>query len=209
MEPDGDPEARIRELERSLSEAARTSELGVTNRSPYPPPVYQTTYAPRPPVRKFGRWFAVFSALIAAGAAGLVFYAANPTVPRNVQTSPGATTTRPVRSTVVKLPTRATATTTSVPGPTYAPPGSTFSVSGTHKQITVNCDDCSVNVSGVSNTVEVQGNCDTLTVSGVENAVTVETAREIRASGFDNKVTYHSGEPEVSKSGDRNTVEQG
>ncbi|PRP61045.1 hypothetical protein C7B72_24095, partial [Bacillus halotolerans] len=57
--------------------------------------------------------------------------------------------------------------------------------------------------------VEIVGNCDTLTVSGVENTVTVEAARKIGASGFDNKVTYLSGEPEVSKSGNNNSVEQG
>ncbi|WP_078314091.1 DUF3060 domain-containing protein [Mycobacterium sp. D16Q16] len=219
MEPDGDPEARIRELERSLSETARRSELGVTNpspyppqvSSPYPPPVYGTPYPPRSPLRKFRRRFMVFFAVITAGVAGLIFYAAKPTLPHNVPTSSGPSTPRPVRSTVVRLPTRTSATpsTTSTPGPTYAPPGSTFSVSGTHKQITVNCDDCSVNVSGVSNTVDIVGNCDALTVSGVENTVTVEAARTIGASGFDNKVTYHSGEPEVSTSGNNNTVEQG
>jgi hypothetical protein len=89
------------------------------------------------------------------------------------------------------------------------PEGSTFSVSGTHKQVAVNCDGGLVNVSGVSNTVEITGNCDTLTVSGVENTVHLETARKIGVSGFDNKVTYYSGEPEVSKSGNNNTVEQG
>ncbi|WP_078329390.1 DUF3060 domain-containing protein [Mycobacteroides salmoniphilum] len=219
MEPDGDPEARIRELERSLSETARRSELGVTNpspyppqtSSPYPPPLYGTPYPTRSPAPKFLRRFMVFFAVITAGVAGLIFYAAKPTAPHNVPTGSGPSATRPARSTVVKLPTRTSATpsTTSTPGPTYAPPGSTFSVSGTHKQITVNCDDCSVSVSGVSNTVDIVGNCDTLTVSGVENTVTVEAARTIGASGFDNKVTYHSGEPEVSKSGDNNTVEQG
>ncbi|MUM15655.1 hypothetical protein BI330_13805 [Mycobacterium sp. CBMA 623] len=89
------------------------------------------------------------------------------------------------------------------------PPGSTYSVSGTHKHVMVTCDECSINVSGVSNTVEIEGNCDTLTVSGVENVVTVGTAGKIGVSGFDNKVTFQSGEPDVSKSGSNNTVEQG
>lgn len=120
-------------------------------------------------------------------------------------------TTQPARSTVVKIPTRTRAapSTAVAPGPTFVPPGSTFSVSGTHKQVAVYCDECSVNVSGVSNIVEILGNCDTLTVSGVENAVTVDTAVKIGVSGFDNRVTYHSGEPDVSKSGNNNTVQQG
>lgn len=220
VEPDGDPEARIRELERSLNETARTSELGVTKPNPYPypptasspyppPPVYGTPYPPRPPVRRFRRRFIVFFALITAGVAGLVFYAAKPTLPQHVRTGP--TSSLPVRSTLVPPATRTRATpSSSAPaGPTFVPAGATFSVSGTHKQVAVNCDGCLVNVSGVSNTVEIMGNCDTLTVSGVENAVHLETARKIGVSGFDNKVTYYSGEPEVSKSGNNNTVEQG
>lgn len=212
MEPDGDPEARIRELERSLSERARTSELGVPSQNPYSPPVYGTTPPmSRAPVRAFRRRFIVFFALITAGVAGLLFYAAKPTLPQHVPTISRPKTTQPARSTVVRLPTRtpATPSTTVAPGPTFVPAGSTFSVSGTHKQVTVTCDGCMVSVSGVSNTVEILGNCDTLTVSGVENAVTVETAAKIGVSGFDNKVTFHSGEPDVSKSGNNNTVEQG
>ncbi|OAT69609.1 hypothetical protein AWB85_19645 [Mycobacteroides immunogenum] len=89
------------------------------------------------------------------------------------------------------------------------PAGSTFSVSGTHKNVAITCDGCSVNVSGVSNTVEIAGNCDSLTVSGVENSVTVETAEKIGISGFNNKVAYRSGQPEVNKSGDGNAVNQG
>ncbi len=89
------------------------------------------------------------------------------------------------------------------------PAGSTFSVPGTHKNVAINCDGCSVSVSGVSNTVEILGNCDTLTVSGVENTVTVETAVKIGVSGIDIQVTYRTGEPQVAKSGNNNTVEQG
>lgn len=220
VEPDGDPEARIRELERSLNETARTSELGVTKPNPYPPtasgqypppPVYGTPYPPRPSVRRFRRRFIVFFALVTAGVAGLVFYAAKPTLPQQVRTSSSPTATLPVRSTLVPPPTRTRATSSSSAptGPTFVPEGSTFSVSGTHKQVAVNCDGGLINVSGVSNTVEITGNCDTLTVSGVENTVHLETARKIGVSGFDNKVTYYAGEPEVSKSGNNNTVEQG
>lgn len=39
--------------------------------------------------------------------------------------------------------------------------------------------------------------------------MTVETAVKIGVSGIDNQVTYRTGEPEVAKSGNNNTVEQG
>ncbi|MGH3722678.1 MAG: DUF3060 domain-containing protein [Mycobacterium sp.] len=210
MEPDGDPEARIRELERSLSETARTSELGVTSRRRYAPPVYDTGQISRPPARKLRRLFLVLGAVVIAGTAGLIFYSAKPTHPHGVPTSSGVTT-RPARSTLVRTPTPSAATPPSAEAPsaTVVPPGSTFSVSGAHKHVVVTCDECSVNVSGVSNTVEIEGNCDNLTVSGVENIVTVGTSREISVSGFRNEVTYHSGEPTISGGGDSNAVHQG
>ncbi|WP_109551357.1 DUF3060 domain-containing protein [Mycobacteroides franklinii] len=211
MESDDDPEARIRELERPLSERARYSELGVPSQSPYPPPVYGPAQTPGPSARKLLWPFAFLSATVIAAVAGLILYAAKPTLPHRVPTNSAPASTGPARTTVVKSPARTAVTpsSTAAPGPTYVPAGSTFSVSGTHKNVAVNCDGCSVNVSGVSNTVDIEGNCDSLTVSGVENAVSVETAAKIGVSGFNNKVSYHSGEPEVSQSGGNNTVEQG
>lgn len=208
VEPDGDPEARIRELERPLNQGARASELGVTGPSPYPPAVYETAQSPVAALRKFRRRFIVFSAAITAGVAGLIFYASKPTIPHGAPTTSAPTGTRPARSTVAKIP-RPAPSSTAAPGPTLVPAGSTFSVAGTHKSVAITCDGCSVNVSGVSNTVEIAGNCDSLTVSGVENSVTVETAEKIGISGFNNKVVYRSGQPEVNKSGDGNAVNQG
>ena len=77
------------------------------------------------------------------------------------------------------------------------------------KAPTLVCDDGTVNISGVNNTIEVQGACTMVTVSGVENTVTVESADTISASGFDNRVTYRTGTPEISKSGRGNVVEPG
>ncbi|MCW2554425.1 MAG: hypothetical protein JWR78_4206, partial [Mycobacterium sp.] len=70
-------------------------------------------------------------------------------------------------------------------------------------------NDSVVNVSGVSNTVVITGQCRSVTVSGVENTITVETAATISASGFDNRVTYLSGAPQIENSGDSNVVEKG
>ncbi|BBZ46183.1 hypothetical protein MPRM_34640 [Mycobacterium parmense] len=53
------------------------------------------------------------------------------------------------------------------------------------------------------------GHCASLTVSGVKNVVTVDSADSIDASGFDNRITYHSGAPTISNSGDSNVIQQG
>ena len=82
-------------------------------------------------------------------------------------------------------------------------------VSGISEHRTVECRDNTVIVSGIENELEIIGHCAALTVSGVENVITVESVDTIGVSGFDNRVTYRSGEPEVSKSGQSNVVEQG
>ena len=46
-------------------------------------------------------------------------------------------------------------------------------------------------------------------MSGVQNSITVDAVDSIDASGFNNKVTYHSGTPKISNSGDSNVVQQG
>ncbi len=55
----------------------------------------------------------------------------------------------------------------------------------------------------------ITGQCLSVTVSGVENTVTVDAAAKINASGFNNRVTYLSGTPEINNSGGDNVVEQG
>ncbi|MBJ7341799.1 DUF3060 domain-containing protein, partial [Mycolicibacterium sp.] len=88
-------------------------------------------------------------------------------------------------------------------------PGGTIGVAGVGSNKTIACNDSIVNVSGVSNTVVITGQCRSVSVSGVENTVTVESAAAITASGFNNRVTYSSGDPEIANSGDSNVVEQG
>ena len=43
----------------------------------------------------------------------------------------------------------------------------------------------------------------------MQNAITVDAVDSIDASGFNNKVTYHSGTPNISNSGESNVVAQG
>ncbi len=89
------------------------------------------------------------------------------------------------------------------------PPGGKLSVAGINENRTIACNDSIVSVSGVSNTVVITGHCASLSVSGLQNAVTVDAVDAIDASGFNNKVTYHSGSPKISNPGDSNIVQQG
>ncbi len=61
----------------------------------------------------------------------------------------------------------------------------------------------------MTNTIDIQGDCASVSVSGMDNVITVESAGEITASGFDNKVTYRAGNPTISQSGTGNVIEQG
>jgi hypothetical protein len=264
MSSEDDPEARIRDLERSLSE--QSSELTQSSyesgySGPYgpgggnaPPPPYTVPPAPAqqvppppygvppqpygvpqapygvpqapygvglPPTlgptgRSRGGWivFAVMGAVTLAIIVGTVVFFANvfssvnsiidtfhgkPTAsggggPFGVPSSGGGN--RP-------------------PAPTFAPsetvpaPGTDISVAGVGSNRTITCDDNVVNVSGVNNTLVLKGQCRSVTVSGVENTVTVDSAAAISASGFNNRITFLSGTPEIQNSGDSNVVERG
>ncbi len=95
------------------------------------------------------------------------------------------------------------------PSVQVGPPGGDISVAGVGDNKTIACNDSIINVSGVSNTVVITGQCRSVSVSGVENTVTVESAATITASGFNNRVTYLFGTPQIDNSGDSNVVEQG
>ncbi len=87
-------------------------------------------------------------------------------------------------------------------------PGGQFSVAGIDEVKTIPCNEANISVSGVNNTVTLTGHCLSVTVSGVENKVTIDSVDTIGASGFDNKVIYLSGDPEIDASGS-NTVSRG
>jgi hypothetical protein len=93
--------------------------------------------------------------------------------------------------------------------PPLPPLGGQLSVSGISENKTIACNDSAVTVSGISNTIVIVGHCASLTVSGMKNSVTVDAADSIEASGINNQVTFHSGSPQVSNSGEGNTVNQG
>lgn len=93
--------------------------------------------------------------------------------------------------------------------PTTPPPGSSVTIAGNGETKTIACNDSTVIISGYSNAYTISGHCSSLTVSGKDNAVVVEAADTIDAGGIDNKVTYHSGTPNVEYSGIGNVVQQG
>jgi Protein of unknown function (DUF3060) len=233
MEPQGDPEARIRDLERGIGDVARASELGVgqpDSSTAYLPPPVQSTYgapyptapypgapypmAPQPKKSGFGALglvFGLIAVVLLLAAGGVVIFITNMTKLESA--------TRPP----VDIPDvsggggqieTAPGGQPSVPEPSIPagvptpPPGQQLSVSGIDKNETIACNDSIVSVSGVNNTVTITGHCVSLTVSGMDNVVTVEATDTIGASGFDNQVIYLSGSPEISAT-DSNVVSQG
>ena len=231
MNAEDDPERRIRELEQPLSDAARASELGGAQPAggynyqsppwagaPVPPPPPPGSYgggpfmAPRPPSGNRAWWIlgALFVVGVLALVGGIAAYAAHQfsragSVVLSTPPSISRTTTAPRTS-----PDRRQANAENPSAaPSTAPPGGNLTVAGINENQTIACNDNTVDVSGVSNTVVITGHCTSLTVSGVQNAITVDAVDTIDASGFNNKITYHTGSPKISKSGEGNVVQQG
>jgi Protein of unknown function (DUF3060) len=235
MDPKDDPEARIRELERPLADAARASELGTDQRTgpAGPPPTQPWTYGnnfPPPPPEPPSAWpgqqpypapppprpstgtaamfilLGVLTMVLVAGGIG-AFLVLGRTDTDNTDTlSEDQSTT--IRQTTISDAPMPEPTPEPV-GPQQIPAGQTVIVSGIGENRTIECQDNTVIVSGMQNQLEITGHCAAVTVSGIENIVTVESVGTIGVSGFDNRVTFHNGEPEVSNSGQSNVVEQG
>ena len=89
------------------------------------------------------------------------------------------------------------------------PQGGRLSVGGNSVTKAIACNDSNLTLSGNSNTFTVTGHCVSLNVSGVSNHVTVDDADAITASGISNSVIFHSGSPNVTRSGISVTVQQG
>lgn len=230
MNPQDDPEARIRDLERPLAERAQSSELGTQpytvagSYPPPPPPPYDMPYPPVPPPAPYRGpsrtgvvvLVSVVLALLVFGI-GVAIYFAN-MGPRDGAVTAGRPVaggggpldlpadTRPtVDDPVVIVPGGPPGTDDAV---LQAPANGPFSVSGVEGNKRVACNDSMITVSGVSNRVTITGHCVSVTVSGVKNQVTIENAELISASGFENRVLFQSGDPRINSFGD-NIVERG
>lgn len=239
MSRDDDPEARIRELERAMNEQARASELTEPGQAwSSRAPAVRRPYAGRPdkawPPKPSAPTmsgatsrrliFAVVILAVLAGPviAGIIVFA-NLTGKKHMTFLPPSAGRQP--SVSVSVPTPAHpgdessvvvngTTVMSGPGLVELPPQSDdpnkpIQVAGVRGHRTLECNDRPVSISGVSNSVTITGHCATVTVSGIDNTVVVDSADKIVASGMDNRVTYHSGTPEIPAPGGSNTVSRG
>ncbi len=253
MNSEEDPEARIRELERPLTDQAQSSELGGEQPAYLPPPTAAYTgplstpdytapsygnppsygaqthgnrpYANQPwnapygvPPRKpsagipwvvFGIVAVVF--LVAIGIGAFIWTTMSASTRPGVSSGGGS----------IGIPTFPSIKIPSMPSIPAAPgdpdadpnvmtgaPGQDLTVSGIDENKTITCNDANVTISGIRNTVNISGHCAKISVSGMNNVVTVDAADTIGASGFDNRVTYRGGSPQIDTMG-TNVVEQG
>lgn len=237
MEPQDNPEDRIRELERPLADTAHASELGseIGNVPPsgyaYPPPPppgpVPPPLAPAPYSYGYGgpppgmapqsssgtRVWWILAAVFVVGVlalVGIVAASVSHRFSRGNLVVPSAT---PGTSRAISPPRaipRSPASSSLTPSVTPLPPqGAELTVTGINENQALTCNNNTVTVSGVSNTVVITGHCVSLSVSGLNNMITVDATDTIDASGLNNQVTYHSGTPQISKSGDGNVVQRG
>jgi hypothetical protein len=209
-----------------------TPQAGAAPTSPLPPPVYpagdpyqSNPYQPPfgtqylPVAKKGGMPVGMIIGLVATvivvifGGVGAIVWNVMSSTPHVSVGGPGSGSFDiPGGGPTINIPT-ALPTFPSMPSmPTDTPkagaPGEQLSVSGVQKNETLACNEANVNVSGVNNTVNLTGHCASVTVSGVNNRVTIENTDKIGASGFDNQVTYQSGDPQIDTT-DSNTVQKG
>jgi Protein of unknown function (DUF3060) len=239
MKSEDDPEARIRELEQPLTDAARASETAANQSpgkwappsgppapppsgppapplsappfSPLPPLPYNDSFS-GPPRRSQGRILWIAIAVFVVGMIALpigIFLFSAHQVSRS-----GLRTMFPIPSFPSVNPTPS-GTMPHTPGAapstsaTTAPAGENITVSGISEMRTIACNGGNVSVSGITNNVVITGHCASVLVSGIQNQITVDAVDAIQASGSGNQVTYHAGSPKIGNSGINNVVNKG
>jgi hypothetical protein len=214
-----DPEKRIKELEQGLADfnyAAPPQQP-----SSYPPPQQPGSYPPPqqpPPVPNYGY----------NPAAGSTPAWSPPPVPPGYSSSPffgsssslrrGRSRSGAVVMFAVFVPVVIGAL-TAIPwhslnmfglgGPTKVPQGGSLTVNDNSVTKTVECNDGHLGINGNNLTITVTGHCASLSVNGTNHHITVDKADSIDANGINNVITYHSGEPKISKNGIDVTIQQG
>jgi hypothetical protein len=239
MKSEDDPEARIRELEQPLAEAARASEAG-ENPPPSkwaPPPGAAMPPPPGPPMQplplpyggsfpgpspsginsRSNRTWWILAAVFVIGMIALpaaIFLFTAHQVSRSGLPTMFPTPIIPSNSPtppggMTQTPAAGPSSSSTSEPPAPAPAGDNLIISGINKTQTVTCNANAVNVSGISNKVVIKGLCKSLHVSGVQNVITIDAVGIIEVSGFSNQITYHGGSPSIDKSGDGNVVQKG
>jgi hypothetical protein len=205
MNPD-DPEQYIRHLERGVSQTPETA--------PFPPSQpFGTPFSPPPPPSSGSP----FSGQFGGPGGGLYSggpYAGGFGVSRRLRRR------RPVRTLILAVV--ATIVLANVVywaavifGHHFDNPFGTTTVNGnlimenSGAKETIACNDGDLKLDGDNNSYTITGHCRRLEVFGSANHVTVDSADTISAFGDDNAMIYHSGSPEINKTGNNNTVAQG
>jgi hypothetical protein len=93
-------------------------------------------------------------------------------------------------------------------GPTEVPHGGNLMINDSNASKTIECNDGRLTLNGNNLTATVTGHCAYLFVNGSNHHVTVDSADSIAVNGMGTVVTYHSGQPAISKNGNV-TVQQG
>ncbi|WP_024440704.1 DUF3060 domain-containing protein [Mycobacterium sp. UM_WGJ] len=206
MNADDDPEARIRELERPLSDFAAPVELTS--------PSIGTEGRTLPPRGRGIAVVAIAAALLIGVALAMFLIVGgqttttqgHPTATRGAAPEPSTEPVEVPAPEPAPIPEPPVAASPANPVPDSSV---TLTIAGAGENKILACDGRYVSVSGVSNTVELTGQCAGLTVSGIGNVITVDSTPKVTASGLNNRVTYRSGNPDVSTSGFDNVVERG
>jgi hypothetical protein len=87
--------------------------------------------------------------------------------------------------------------------------GGVVEFTGDNQTGTTACHDGTVKLSGHDDTVTITGHCGSVDVSGTDIHVTIDSADTIDAGGVGNVIVYHSGTPDIKRSGANVSVSQG
>ncbi|MEW5812434.1 MAG: DUF3060 domain-containing protein [Actinomycetota bacterium] len=220
MEPTGDPEARIRDLERPLAGQASASELGGATApvppypytapppDPYAAPTYEQPYgspyyaAPQQVVHKRSSpalWVIplIAGVVVIAGVIGvIVYFVGNNAVPGRPNVSGGGgTVAEPSIPSIPSMP-----SIPSIPG-IPAIPG----IGDSDQVLTVDAGG-SLSIGGVDRKQTVICNDGTVSISGMNNTIEVQgSCSEVSVSGMENTLTVESAGA-ISVSGFDNKV---
>ena len=88
-----------------------------------------------------------------------------------------------------------------------------ITITGNDYRESVECSGQDVVVSGLHNSIDLQGSCASLSVTGLGNDVQVDAVKVITVTGKNNRVAWEQGDggrsPVVNNTGTNNLVERG